>query len=197
MKVETKRDIRSRLEKATALRFLSLLFQSPTEQSLAEMGIICTELSPERRQLAQDLASYDLKDLEMEYHRVIGPAGIPACESSYDDNALAGRGPTISTIAGFYDAFAFKPDNVKYEVPDHISVELGFLSYLALKIAYAEYQGETESAGIALDAYEKFLDRHVGYWIVKFHALLAQSGSPVYVPASDWLIEETAIPTTA
>lgn len=197
MRVETKKDIRSRLEKATALRFLSLLFQSPTEQSLAEMRTICDELSPERQQLARDLVSYELKALEMEYHRVIGPAGIPACESSYDDNALAGRGPTISTIAGFYDAFAFRPDNARHEVPDHISVELGFLSYLALKIAFAEYQNESESAGIALDAYEKFLDRHVGYWIMKFHALLVQSGSPVYVPASNWLLEETAISTTA
>lgn len=190
MNTEQRIDTRTWLETATSWRFLSLLFQSPKIETRDEMRALAGELPLDRRQLALKLASCDPEAWEMEFHRVLGPAGIPACESSYDDNALAGRGPTLARIAGFYEAFAFKPSNAKHEVPDHISVELGFLSYLAVKIAYAEYEGDIESSEIAINAYGKFLNEHLGFWVEKLVEMLQQAGSPFYSEASTWLIEQ-------
>lgn len=191
MKPQQIKDPRFWLETATTWRFLSLVFQSPNQRIREEMRALARELPIERRTLALELASHDHH--EAEYHRVLGPAGIPACESSYDDNALAGRGPVLARIAGFYEAFAFKPAEARGEVPDHISVELGFLSYLAVKIAYAIYEQRPEEAEVALSAYDRFLGEHLCYWAPKFHDMLQGTGSQIYVPAASWLSEQAGI----
>ena len=168
------------LEVAAAWRFVSLLFQSPSEQSTAELRALSEEVGLAWRASARELAEIPLEVWQAEYHRVLGPSGVPACESSYDDNALAGRGPLLSRVAGFYDAFAYRPDEASPEVPDHVSIETGFLAYLALKAAFATDAGEDEPLALAREAYQRFLDEHLLYWIARFEELLAASGSAVY-----------------
>jgi TorA maturation chaperone TorD len=124
----------------------------------------------------------------------LGPGGIPACESSYDENALAGRGPLIADIAGFYEAFAYHPTNAPSEVPDHISVELGFLSYLAMKIAFATYEGKDEEAQVARDAYERFLNDHLHYWAEPFQQTVARAASPFYSMGAGWVFGLSSAP---
>ncbi len=168
------------LEVAAAWRFASLLFQSPNEQSTAELRALSNEVGLEWRASARRLSEIPLDIWQAEYHRVLGPGGVPACKSSFDDNALAGRGPLLSRVAGFYEAFAYRADEANPEVPDHVSIETGFLAYLALKAAFATDAGEEEPLALAREAYQRFLDEHLLYWIERFEERLGASGSAVY-----------------
>jgi TorA maturation chaperone TorD len=175
------------LATAAAWRFASLLFQPPTQEALIEMRALVAELSESGREEARQLAAVPFEAWEGEFHRVLGPAGCPASESAYDDNALAGRGPLLARVAAFYEAFAYRPDGDPREVPDHVSVELGFLGYLALKIAFAEHAGESEAREVAHDAYARFLDEHPAHWFGRFIERLVTGDSKWYALAAGWL----------
>lgn len=182
------------LQVAATWRFLSLLFQSPTTESYRELQALINELPSQEQERARQLMTMPLEGWQAEFHRVLGPGGIPACESSYEENALAGRGPVIADIAGFYQAFAYNPTNAPAETPDHISIELGFLAYLALKIAFATYAGKHEEAQLTCDAYRRFLNDHLHYWAEPFQQAVARAASPLYSTGAEWVcaLEQSA-----
>ncbi len=175
------------LSTAAGWRYASLLFQLPTPEVQYDLQALVKELPEEFRSLAQELSAIPLDEWKSEYHRVLGPGGCPVCESSYDDNALAGRGPLLAQIAGFYQAFAYRPDEETRETPDHLSVELGFLSYLALKVAYALHEEKAAEREIAEEAYWHFLEAHPLFWLGRVCERIRQSGSVFYNAATNWL----------
>jgi len=168
------------LETAATWQFASLLFQTPSARSLRDLHGLAREVAPAVRPLAGRLTEVALDAWDAEYHRVLGPGGVPACESSYDDNALAGRGPLLSRVAGFYDAFAYRPDDESPEVPDHVSIELGFLGYLALKAAFAMDRNERGRLAIVHEAYDRFLGEHLSFWFDRFAERITGSDSALY-----------------
>lgn len=174
------------LERAATWRFASLLFQLPSVETVAELRAVARDVRPEWRDEAEQLASFPLDGWQTEYHRVLGPGGCPASESSYDDNALAGRGPLLARVAGFYEAFAFRPHENSREVPDHISHELGFLGYMALKCAFAAYAGEQGPLEVAREAYARFLSEHLESWIDRFDERIAGVESALFTGATCW-----------
>ena len=180
MKVMQERTTGEWLALAARWRLASLLFQLPSRDSHEELLKLMGEMCPSDNAQLRECAAIPFEEWETEYHGVLGPGGIPACESSYDDNALAGRGPLLAQIAGFYEAFSYRPDARTPEVPDHISVEFGFLSYLAVKIAFAQHEDRDEERSIAAEAYERFLEEHPLYWLDRFRERLEQSGSSFY-----------------
>lgn len=182
MKTETGRALRrgSRhwLETATRWRLLSLLFQLPTRKSRRELNRLANGVEGDLAEVAREWARLPLKDAEAEYHRVFGSGGIPATESAYDPNALAGRGPLLADIAGFHEAFAYRPEKPPAPVPDHIAAEADFLSYLAFKVAFALESESHEEARTAARAFERFLDDHVRTWLPPFQERVERSGWP-------------------
>lgn len=180
-------EVRCWLERSAAWRAGSLMFTLPGPDGQSELGRLAETLPEDRRSLPLGFASLPLDDWEAEYHRVLGAGGCAACESSYEENALAGRGPVLARIAGYYEAFRYHPENPGSETPDHIAIEAGFLSYLALKIAFAEQSGLQAEKEIAVASYEKFRDEHPMHWMSRFAARLSPYDSPVFTPAADWL----------
>lgn len=187
MITSAEQEVLSWLARAAAWRFFSLYFRLPTEETQAELLGLMPEVSAELRELAEMRQQLTLAECEQEFHRVLGAGGIPACASSYDDNALAGRGPMLADISGFYEAFAYRPTPPPAEVPDHLAVELDFLSYLAVKVAFASHEGLEAEAAVARRAYERFLDEHCKLWLARFQAQLERSASPLYLSASGLL----------
>lgn len=121
------------LERAVCWRVAGTLFRAPTADTLTELRLLLPMLPDEARDEAAGLLDLPLDTWEREFHRVLGPGGLPSCESSFDRAALAGRGPLLAAIGGFYQAFAYEPDDREREVADNIAVELDFLAYLAFK----------------------------------------------------------------
>jgi TorA maturation chaperone TorD len=176
------------LDQAAVWRTASLLLQPPSAESLDELRSLIAELPEGDRRLLLELPGDTLDEMETDYHQVLGPAGLPACESSYDTSAMAGRGPLLALVSGYYQAFAYRPDVENLETPDHASVELGFLSYLALKIAFAMHQNRADEQAIAESAYWKFMDEHPRYWMSAFCEKMAHSGSVFYGAVAGWIL---------
>jgi TorA maturation chaperone TorD len=166
------------LETAARWRVLSLLFQLPTRESRRELNRLVEGLPGELAAAAREWTRFPLKDAEAEYHRVFGSGGIPATESAYDPNALAGRGPLLADIAGFHEAFAYRPERPPAPVPDHIAAEADFLSYLALKVAFALDAENDEEGQIAVRAFERFLSDHLRAWLPAFQERAERAGLP-------------------
>jgi nitrate reductase assembly molybdenum cofactor insertion protein NarJ len=168
------------LGRSARWRLASLLFQLPTPGSMAEIQALSDVVGADALPAVECLVAVPFEAWQVEYHRVLGPGGVPACESSYDDNALAGRGPLLSRVAGYYEAFAYRPDEASPEVPDHISTETGFLSYLAFKVAFAIDAHQSGPRSVAEEAYGRFADEHLGYWLARFDERIEASGSQIY-----------------
>jgi TorA maturation chaperone TorD len=178
------RDAQPWLEAASRWRLLSLFFQLPTRATRRELRLLARSVPRELAALAGEWAGVPLKLAAAEFHRVLGAGGIPAVESSYDPNALAGRGPLLADIAGFHEAFAYRPGKPPAEVPDHIASQLDFLSYLSFKAAFALHEGQEENARIAIEAHHRFIEQHVATWLVAFRQKLDRSGSPFFIRAA-------------
>jgi len=178
--------LRAWLERASCWRVAAILFRAPTADGLTELRRLLPTLPEDVRDKAA-LTRTPLDVWEREFHRVLGPGGLPSCESSFDRAALAGRGPLLATIGGFYQAFAYEGDARHGEVPDHISVELDFLAYLAFKGAFAADADLTEELDVTTQAYDAFLRVHLGFWIAPFLESLLATDSEVYRDAAMWL----------
>jgi len=180
------------LERATRWRLLSLLFQLPARESRRELSRLAEGASGESASVAKEWARVPLKEAEAEYHRVFGSGGIPATESAYDPNALAGRGPLLADIAGFHEAFAYRPEKSPAPVPDHIAAEADFLSYLAFKAAFALDRENKEEARLTAQAYERFLQDHLRTWLPAFQDRLERLGLPLVARVLACLSEAAA-----
>jgi len=89
----------------------------------------------------------------------------------YESAALTGKilGPQTFELAGLYRAAGL--ETVGAELPDHISLELTFLSRLV---------GSPQEKG--------FLDRHAA-WMIALGRALSRSGDQVYAPVGDLLAD--------
>ncbi|MFN7917135.1 MAG: molecular chaperone TorD family protein [Vicinamibacterales bacterium] len=165
------------LARASLLQFASLALQPPSAHLIGEMRALVPSLPEETAAQASTLLAMPLEEWEPEFFSVLGPAGCPSSESSYERAAQASRGPLLARVAAFYDAFGYAPERLR-EVPDHIANELGFLSFIAMKVAFAMFESKRDEATVAADAYETFRSRHLSVWLADFVETLAGTGSP-------------------
>jgi TorA maturation chaperone TorD len=153
--------------------FLSLLFRCPNGALIAAVKTLQPELAPELRSDAGALVELlERPDVEAAYHALLGSGGvISPYESDYQsagEEGLRERGVILGDVAGFYRAFGFDPSKEMPEAPDHVSLEIAFVSHLKLKEAYALMQLENESYQVCVAAEKKFLEEHLLIWLPQF-----------------------------
>ncbi len=105
----------------------------------------------------------------LEYDRLFSHRTTVLCpiyEVEYDRNRAVSQGPTLADIMGFYRAFGLELS--VNERPDHLALELEFMSVLAYKEALALQNNLLEQAEICRDAQKKFLEAHLGRWVKLF-----------------------------
>ncbi len=96
-------------------------------------------------------------------------------------------GQILADIAGFYEAFAFRP---RAEDPfDHVAVEAGFIGYLCLKEAEALARGDEENAEITAGARRSFIDDHLGHFAEQWAERVSATGVPHLCAAAQALVE--------
>lgn len=101
----------------------------------------------------------------------------------YESAAKTGKilGAQTFEMARLYRAAGL--ESAGAELPDHISLELTFLSYLVSRDAIPTYQ----------EILKQFLENH-GAWMIDLGRALKQSGDPVYAPIgqllADWLTDQ-------
>jgi len=171
-------------EEAILYKTLAVAFSYPQDKSLRTMGKILSLLakkdsSIEFKNFHEALLTSNLENLQAEYSRLF--LKKPVCspyESEYEEDKVSGKSRIISDVLGFYKAFGLK---VQKEMPDHISCQLEFLSFLSLKEAYAMENGLTDKMDICAKGRDKFIREHLSGWIEKFlNCLEANASEPFY-----------------
>jgi len=118
-----------------------------------------------------------------------GGAPLSLYESIHREGKL--YGPSTLAVAQVYHIAGLEPDGA--ELPDHASVELSFLGWLAEKAA-----ASPEDAADWQDLARKFIAVHTGQWLPEVGQTLAFSSDAVYAPLGyllmDWLKEATHPP---
>jgi len=158
------------LQDAARWRLLGRLFECPSEAWRADIERLAREAG--EVDLGAAVAAALAEATEGQYHSVFGPGGpAPPREVSYHDTLELGS--VMSSVAGYYDAFGYQP--ALQESPDHVAVEVGFLSFLRFKQAFATADGELERAAISRDAAEAFRANHLAVVAERLAALLSES----------------------
>ncbi len=162
------------LRRAALYRFLALSFMPPSAKHSDQIRGLIPEMDEELREAALRLVDQTHNgDIEGLYHQVIGAQkNVRCCESDFLQEAAGNKGAVLGDIAGFYRAFGFDADNELREVPDHIAVELSFLSFLAFKQAFALHCDDVARMDICIDAEDKFIREHLDRWFHRFSGSL-------------------------
>ncbi len=181
---------------AELFRMLAVGFSYPetrlleaTRRQLGAAQVACAEgrlptsLKGALRTAARHWRMLELDDVRAEYSRLyLGTALVPLREGGYGDGMrFAGQPVDLADLNGFYLAFGFGPPTAEASPPDHLGVELEFISLLYLKIAYTVEQRQIAQARITQAALASFLSDHFGRWFAAFGAALRrESAHPAY-----------------
>ena len=168
--------------------FLSLAFLYPQislqVNKFASPQVLPTDLAEAFAKLRSTLQVLSPAELEAQYVRVFGHTLSPECppyETEYGggsgEAAIFQRTQRLADIVGFYRAWGLEISEQAKERPDHIAIELEFMSYLAFKEAYAAGWDEEDRASLCRQAQQKFLKEHLGWWVLPFTRLLERCSS--------------------
>lgn len=131
----------------------------------------------------------ELNGIEGEYHRLF-TTGLVCSPYESEHDAMKGirKGQQLADILGFYQAFGFRSSERLKEFPDHIAVELEFMSLLLLKEVYARLHASQEQVDLCADAEKKFLQDHLGVWVFDFCCQLERDAESRFYPALSRLL---------
>ena len=108
-------------------------------------------------------------------------------ETAYGDaGRLLGKATQLADISGFYLAFGLQPTPTDTHPEDHLTLELEFMSVLALTEAYASAERWPEQFEVTREAQVKFVQDHLGTWIdAMVEQLRACDPHPFYAPLGE------------
>lgn len=143
------------------------------------------EAPPTCRASLQKLADGARTAPAAEYSRLLGGTGLcPSDELSYRITPPAGA--ILADVAGFYRAFGYPYAQGGDEKPDHVAVELGFVSFLFAKEAHALAARNATVADLIRKARLGFLTDHLGRWVGRFASgLVEQAPSSFYAAMAE------------
>jgi putative dimethyl sulfoxide reductase chaperone len=137
--------------------------------------------------------------LEVDYNRLfVGPSALlaPPYESFYettehgDSERGSLRGRSERAVNAEYLAHGLAMPEGFIEFPDHIAVELEYLSHLASQEADAWERGD-ESAAVSLqEDQDRFRAQHISRWIEPFSANVSDGAKTTFYPAVTSLVHE-------
>lgn len=144
------------IAEAAEWRLLALLFEYPDGEWRSLLEALANEVSdPDLRSAAAGARQEACEGLHI---ALFGPGGpVSLREVTYLGGVQLGY--LLSELSAFYHAFGYQPETA--EALDHLSVEVGFLSYLKLKEVYALECGDSEHAAIVSDASDAFVKEHL------------------------------------
>jgi DMSO reductase family type II enzyme chaperone len=171
------------VRRAQVYQFLAAALLYPEESWTEDLPLLA-EIGRELGVPIPDSLSWNdsLDALQSEHLRVFGLTGSLCYETEYGLPHEFQQSQELADVAGFYHAFGLAVGGKVRERPDHLAVELEFMSVLALKEACALQSGTAEQVEICIEAQRTFLRDHLGRWIELFtEALCRTAGESVYV----------------
>ncbi|MBW8012614.1 MAG: molecular chaperone TorD family protein [Chloroflexi bacterium] len=180
-----------------AYRLFTYLFLYPEDdnykiirsgaQELLDVEYIWEEFSfaPSFKQLLEaftELPEEIPETLLNEFNRLLWVKPIaPPYESYYlaPDGRL--RGNTAADLEGVYRNAGLGVSSKLNELPDHVAVELEFMSFLCSKEVEGMNSGNDQETAAAQEEQRKFLGQHLGVWFPKFaKQVKSNTKEPIY-----------------
>ena len=208
-------DIDLALCRATLYSALALGFRPPTEEN------VCRIVEPENTAALTDAGAFldaDARSALVDAIESVALAGrvgaaalapgyrslfghtarstVPPYETEYGNEALFQQPQELSDLMGFYRAFGLTVKLAEHERVDHISCECEFMSFLAMKEAYALTHDDASMLAETVKAEKLFLRDHLGRFLPTFAAQLRrENASGFYAELADltlrFLAQET------
>lgn len=163
-----------------AYRFLASCFYPPSpelfeERCLPALADLLEDLAPDAARHAREAAhageQASLESLAVEHARLfIGPFHLvaPPYGSFYLDDAKTVMGESTGRVSAFYGSCGLNLADDFHELPDHIAVELEFLSFLAHKERESDAAGDRGEVDRFTGLQRSFLDRFLLPWLPPF-----------------------------
>ncbi|MFQ5850135.1 MAG: molecular chaperone [Candidatus Binatia bacterium] len=173
--------------RATLYNALALGFRPPAEETLARLvsrqgadaladaaavldanpgsELVCAARSLVRMEAAT------VMELSASFQRLFGHTArgpVPPYETEYGPEAIFQQPQELGDLTGFYRAFGLTLNTAEHERADHVSCECEFLSFLALKEAYALEQQDAPMLEETCKAARLFLRDHLGRFMPAF-----------------------------
>ena len=174
-------------------RLLAACYYSPTPALLDEnccnaLATLLSVLAPEAAGHATEAATISLdssvETLAVEHGRLfIGPFQLvaPPYGSYYLDERKIVMGDSTARADAFYSFCGLHLSDDFYELPDHITVELEFMSFLVFKQREAAATGNTDEAKRLVGLQREFLSTFLMPWIEPFtSAVIIDGEAPFY-----------------
>ena len=126
------------------------------------------------------------RDMTVEYTRLfLGPGKHISPHESVQLKRGSGIlwGPETSAVRQCYRDAGFEVGENETDIPDHLSVELDFLSLLAKQEALAWEQNDRDRTAMILHYQHSFVSRHLGKWVVRFCDKVKKEAESSFYPA--------------
>lgn len=183
--------------RATIYGALALGFRPPTEEIIARLierknTAVLTDaaafLDPDGRwdlvtavETVARAGKVGVEALASSYRNLFGLTArgtAPPYETEYGNEALFQQPQELSDLVGFYSAFGLTLKSSEHERADHVSCECEFMSFLAMKEAYALEHGDTVMLAETIKAKKLFLRDHLGRFLPTFANTLVRTTNP-------------------
>lgn len=174
-------------------RLLAACYYSPTTGFIEEN--CCSSLATLLKGSASDAAAFadeatsvlkttTAEALSVEHARLfIGPFQLvaPPYGSIFLDETKTVMGDSTAKVAAFYHNCGLQLAEDFHELPDHIAVELEFISFLAFKQREAEVSGDSNEVARITSLQQEFLGRFLMPWLEPFtSAIINDAEAPFY-----------------
>ncbi len=167
--------------KENCFRLLSACFYEPQKELFMEENLfgnlkdsldsVCPEASKIALDMEREFRSYSSEELRIEYAKLFtGPFELqaPPYGSVYLDEGRRVMGDsTMGVIAAYEKEGLAKNEDFK-DLPDHIVVEMEFMSYLMYKEAEARGSDNDDIAREYADKQEYFFKTYILTWVPQF-----------------------------
>ncbi len=120
------------------------------------------------RHATMNLAQGGADELEVEYNRLFVGPGAPRVypyESLYRDSTGLVMGPSVGEVLQAYRRAGLAINTAFKDLPDHVAVELEFMSRLCCEEARAESAGRVDLVLRLKQEQRSFLDAHLATWL--------------------------------
>lgn len=167
--------------KESCFRLLSACFYEPQKNLLIEENLcanltecleqVCPDASVYSDDMEKSIQNYTEEELQVEYAKLfVGPFELlaPPYGSVYLDEGGRVMGDSTMEVIDVYDKEGLsRSDNFK-DLPDHIVVEMEFMSFLIYKEREALDKSDSDVAKEYADKQEDFLNNFIRQWVPEF-----------------------------